>query len=89
MTPIVVMPRFFLPIYTHLCAAYGLMRALPGPVYAEKEQKTLAVDWAARCCMSAVMAPLLWPMYLYMDARALEVRARGLRPDDYSLFDFP
>lgn len=92
-----VCPATILARYLPLCMVYGFLHALPR-AYRKKHATcykyergldALYVDKLGYCLAVSAAAPVLWPHYLYKDARALEIFARGIDPEDYPAFEFP
>jgi len=69
--------------------SYGLVRKLLQVYdaktvdFKDRETPLLFSQKAAICLFGAPMAIYAWPIYLYMDASKLEIKARKANPEDY------
>lgn len=75
--------------YLNITMAYGFVHALTR-VYSRKTEyrldrpvDELMVDKLTDCMLTSGTGPVLWPWYLYKDARILEIVARGKPRDNY------
>ncbi len=75
--------------------AYGFVHSIPRAYKMQCEYKrgkpvdALFVDKVGYCLISTSIAAYVWPYYLYLDAKALEIIVRGKSWDDYPSADFP
>ena len=82
--------------YINICAFYGFLHSLPR-AYDRKDTYSvsrrsvdaLLVDKLCYCLQSACIAPVVWPHYVYADARAVELLMRGKTKDEYPSIEFP
>ena len=81
--------------YLNICALYGVLHSVPRAYYRKdsylrsEHVDALLVDKFAYCLQSACIAPLVWPHYVYADARAVELILRGKTKDEYPSVEFP